>query len=235
MNINITLCGQLCETVNFRSFIDWCKGNSSKNQLKLILKDIEDLIRNPSFEISFLCNHILNKLVQLTGSEYGFLSEVKSEKGHYVLYTRAITNIAWNSASYSFFKEYSTQTLRFDNMDTLFGEVVESGSFKIFNHYDKTRGILPDGHPNIRRFMGVVGCIADHPIIMLGVCNKLTKYKQSDAKKVQSLLNILTWMFVNLHDMPKKIEGCQLVKTNSDSLNTIETIESINDQAKETV
>lgn len=216
MNINITLCGQLCNTVQIKAVLDFFKGKSSSKEQEIILNDIQHLVADPQFDTNYLCHHILNKLVQLSGSEYGFLSEVKIENGHYVLYTRAVTNIAWNDASHQFFTDYINCTMRFDNMDTLFGEVIKTGRYQIYNKYDNSRHVLPDGHPRIRRFMGIPALMASIPVVLLGVCNKMTNYTKRDVVKVSTLLNILSWMFIDINNLPTlRVKSVRQLESNS--------------------
>jgi GAF domain len=212
MNINITLCGQLCDTANIKGVLDYFRGKNKNKEQEMVLQDIQQLVADPQFDTNYLCHHILNKLVQLTGSEYGFLSEVKIEDNNYVLYTRAVTNIAWNSASHQFFTDYINCTMRFDNMDTLFGEVVRTGKFQIYNTYDNTRDVLPDGHPRIKRFMGIPALMHNVPVLLLGVCNKMTKYTKRDVDKTSILLNILSWMFIDMNNLPRRVQTCSLLK-----------------------
>ena len=212
MNVNVTLCGQLCNSVEIKAVLDFFRRRKTHAEQELILSDIQQLIADPQFDTNYLCHHIVNKLVQLTGSEYGFLSEVKIEDGSYVLYTRAVTNIAWNSASHQFFADYVNSTMRFDNMNSLFGDVLQSGSYQIYNRYDTTRNILPEGHPRIRRFMGVPALMHNVPVLLLGVCNKMTNYTKRDVQKVSILLNILSWMFIDINNLPRRVQHCAVVK-----------------------
>lgn len=210
--VNITFCGQLCETLNIRNVF---KRFQQPNRFitpdqQTILNDINNLLADTDFDSHYVCQHLLNKLVQITGSEYGFLGKVVNENGKPVLYTCAITNIAWNASSSGFFLDYYKSALRFENMDTLIGEVITSGKFKIFNTYDSDRNVIPKGHPMIKRFMGVPAMIGETPIAMLGVCNKLSKYSQKDVHNVSFLLNILSYLFIDISHGARNIRTCPL-------------------------
>jgi hypothetical protein len=56
---------------------------------KQIMKDINLLLSDQNFDKNYICNHILNKLVQITNSEYGFLGKIIEGK----IYTYAVPPI----------------------------------------------------------------------------------------------------------------------------------------------
>jgi hypothetical protein len=223
--VNITFCGQLCETFNVKNVIKRLKTKTNlsiTSDQQTILEDINRLLADTDFDSHYVCQHLLNKLVQITGSEYGFLGKIVNENGKNVLYTCAITNIAWNASSSTFFLDYYKSTLRFSNMDTLVGEVITSGKFKIYNTYDIERNIIPKGHPMIKRFMGVPAMIGETPIAMLGVCNKLTKYCKKDVQKVSFLLNLLSYLFIDISHGARNIRSCPFSHSSSSSVNSAE-------------
>jgi len=193
MNINITFCGQLCETFNIQNVF-----RRNKLKLETIIKDINTLLGDENFDKRHICVHILNKLIQITQSEYGFIGRILFENGNYVLYTYAITNIAWNAASHQFFMDYCNRSLKFENMETLFGESIVSGKYTIVNRYDSSRNVLPKGHPRVKRFMGVPMLFGTERICFLGVCNKLSKYTKKDVNNVRYIMNLLSYLFIDI-------------------------------------
>ena len=71
---------------------------------------------------------MLEALLNLTDSEYGFIGEVfYDEKGSPYLKTHAITNISWNEETRRLYEGNVASGLEFRNMDTLFGTVITSG------------------------------------------------------------------------------------------------------------
>ena len=211
MNIQFTLCGQICDHINLPNFIKCgSKKTQTNKDVEQIIADINILLNDSKFDRHYICTHILNKLVQITNSEYGFLGKIVEEKdGQQSLYTYAVTNIAWNAASQQFFVDHINNALKFENMNTLFGEVITTRKYKITNKYNQEeRHILPDGHPMIKRFMGVPCVIGKKPIIMLGVCNKLSKYTKKDVDNVSTILNILSYLFLDFSLEPKNIMSC---------------------------
>ena len=98
---------------------------------------------------------MLDALLNLTDSEYGFVGEIFYEDdGTPFLKTHAITNIAWNEETQRLYEENIEQGLEFRNMDTLFGYVITSGSVVIANEpaKDRRRGGVPKYHQPLNAF-----------------------------------------------------------------------------------
>jgi hypothetical protein len=87
--MELNLCGKLCDNITV-VFSRQKKTNpkKSKDTLK-ILHDINDLLIQPDFETLDIYNHILNKFIQTTRSEYGFLATIRDDD----VVTHASTNI----------------------------------------------------------------------------------------------------------------------------------------------
>ena len=93
---------------------------------------------------------LLEKLLDITDSEYGFIGEIRQGEDHTpYLKTFAITNIAWNHETRKFYKENVRNGLEFYNLDTLFGITIRTGEVVISNNpaEDPRSGGLPRGHP----------------------------------------------------------------------------------------
>ena len=172
-----------------------------RNKWSAISFELAELIDGEYFETEYIFNHILNKCIQITASEYGFLGEIKPNitTGKKELHTYAITNIAWNSASRDFFKDYIERELIFGNLDTtLYGASVKSKQIFFTNKYDESRNIVPKGHPQINRFISVPCIIKGETKFVIGLCNKRTKYTLAEGKKIQKILDILKVIFIGL-------------------------------------
>ena len=69
MSVNLTLCGQLCQDMHYSKRDNKDKRgkrNRSKNSnVEHILTDINILLADANFDKNYICNHILNKLVQI--------------------------------------------------------------------------------------------------------------------------------------------------------------------------
>jgi hypothetical protein len=81
VELNFNLCGKICDACNitlFQSFSTKTQSVKSKDTLK-ILHDINDLLVQPDFELEDIYDHMLNKFVQITKSEYGFLATIGND------------------------------------------------------------------------------------------------------------------------------------------------------------
>ena len=79
---------------------------------------------------------LLNSLLELTASEYGFIGEIqRSEQKPPFLKTHAVTNIAWDQETTELYEKYAP-SLEFHNFDNLFGHVITSGQPVISNRPD---------------------------------------------------------------------------------------------------
>lgn len=67
--------------------------------------------------------HLLDGLLDLIGSEFGFIGEVGWDDGDMFLLVHASSNIAWDERTRKFYEE--NENMRFYNMQTLFGRYVK--------------------------------------------------------------------------------------------------------------
>lgn len=134
---------------------------------------------------------LLNNLLSLTQSEYGFIGEVlHAPEGQPYLKTWAITNIAWDEATRRFYDENAPKGLEFANLKTLFGAVILSGKPLITNdpaNHPKRSGI-PSGHPPLRAFMGLPFFWHDTLIGMVGIANRPGGYTMELAAFLEPFL-----------------------------------------------
>ncbi len=138
-----------------------------------------------------LFEDLLNLLLEITESEYGFIGEVLWDKdAQPYLRTFAITNIAWNETTRNFYDTYSLQGLEFHNLQTLFGHVLRTGRPIISNDpvNDSRRGGLPSGHPPLNAFLGLPFHAADIFVGMIGIANRPNGYDQSVVDFLQPFL-----------------------------------------------
>ncbi len=122
-----------------------------------------------------LFDNLLNDLLELTDSQYGFIGEVLyADGGAPYLKTHAITNIAWNEKTRRFYADNFRQGLEFTNLNTLFGAVMASRQPVIANSpaTDLRRGGLPEGHPPLNAFLGVPFSQSGELIGMVGIANR---------------------------------------------------------------
>ncbi len=124
---------------------------------------------------------LLNVLLSITESEYGFIGEVfyKTDGVPY-LKEHAITNIAWNEETRALYDKHTEAGLEFHNLKSLFGAVLTTGKPVIANDpaNDPRSGGLPPGHPAMHSFMGLPIISNEKMVGMIGVANHPTGYSQ---------------------------------------------------------
>lgn len=106
-----------------------------------------------------LFGNLLEKLLALTGSEFGSIGEVlpEPEEGS-ILRVHAMSDIGWNDKTRELYQKHiSDQTIEFRTVSNLFGKVIESESPVLSNDpaSDPRRGGIPKGHPEIKCFLGL--------------------------------------------------------------------------------
>lgn len=146
---------------------------------ELITHAQSEFIREEDRQKAF--DHLLNDILKLTESEYGFIGEVLSnESGNLYLETNAITNIAWDDASRRFYNEHAPKAMEFTKLDSLFGAVIQTGEVVISNdpENDLRKGRLPDGYPALKAFLGIPIFYAQQLVAMLGIANRKEGYNQ---------------------------------------------------------
>ena len=117
---------------------------------------------------------LLPSLLDLTGSEFGFIGEVLHRDGAPYLKTHAVSNIAWDAWSRGFYAENIVNGIEFTNLKSLFGTVLVNGEPLISNDpaNDPRRGGLPSGHPPLNSFMGIPIHVGERMVGMIGIANR---------------------------------------------------------------
>lgn len=125
---------------------------------------------------------MLNDLLALTESEYGFTGEIiVDDEGKPFLKTHAITNISWDKETQELYEKFRIGGFEFRNLDTLFGRVITSRKSIISNNpiSDPLAGGLPKGHPPMTSFMGVPIFYGNDIVGMYGVANRVDGYDKT--------------------------------------------------------
>ena len=133
---------------------------------------------------------LLNRIVEITNSEYGFIGEVLIDPdGSRFLKTYAITNLAWNDETRAFYESHRELGLEFRNLDTLFGRCLVTGDVVIANDapHDPRAGGVPSGHPPLNAFLGVPLRHGDSFIGMFGVANRPEGYDEQLLGRLEPL------------------------------------------------
>lgn len=137
---------------------------------------------------------ILNDLLSLTGSQFGFIGETLFKgNGDPYLKIGAITNIAWNPKTQALYQQVERRGLIFERLDTLLALPMTTGEVVISEHVasDPRRGGLPEGHPDIKSYIGVPVFSGDQQVGLVGLANRLGGYKSRLAEELDPLLQTL--------------------------------------------
>jgi len=138
-------------------------------------------------------NYLLDKLLLLTESQYGFIGEILEDEDGKFLKTYAITDISWNEETSKFYKESAPRGLVFRDLNTLFGEVIKTGKFLMTNdakNHPKAGGI-PPGHPPLKKFLGIPIYSRNKFIAMVGLANREQGYSQALLEELNPLMTLI--------------------------------------------
>jgi PAS domain S-box-containing protein len=154
-------------------------------------------------------NKMLKVLLEVTGSEYGFVAEVihdkKKNKESY-LKTLSQTDISWNKNTKTYYDGDLEDDLKFKDLKTLFGNVLVSGEAIISN--SPNAGSIIEGLPNSNKsadsFMGIP--IFNHKdfIGMVGMANKSSTYSPKDIEQIKPFLSVCSTLLKGYQDAIKK-------------------------------
>jgi DNA-binding CsgD family transcriptional regulator len=124
---------------------------------------------------------LLQDVLNLTYSEYGFIGEVLYEDGKPYLQEHALTNIAWDQITRSLYEREHAQGLEFKNLQTLFGAALTKRAVVIANEApaDPLAGGIPKGHPPLNSFIGIPIFSGTELIGLLGLANREGGYQES--------------------------------------------------------
>ncbi len=142
----------------------------------------------------YVFGRALDALLQLTHSEYGFIGEILQDADNKnFLKTHAITNIAWNEDTRSFYQQNAPSGMEFHNHDTLFGYTVKHGKQLISNHpdADPRSGGLPPGHPDLNTYLGLPIYSGKEFVGMAGIANRKGGYDEQLAHSLAPFINTL--------------------------------------------
>lgn len=128
-----------------------------------------------------LFDGILQNILALTDSQYGFMGEVSLDtQGTPYLKTHAISNIAWDEATSRFYETQAAEGFHFAKLKSLYGEILTTGQPVISNDpaHDPRRGGLPEGHPSLDAFLGIPLYRGEKLVGAIGIANRAGGYDQ---------------------------------------------------------
>lgn len=136
---------------------------------------------------------LLETLVEISESEYGFLDEVSHDaNGRIFKKNLAISNISWDETSKSLYKKLQDRHLTFSYLDNLAGLPALTGKTIISNDpsSDSRSKGLPEGHPAIKTFMGIPLYFGGKLICIAGLANRKSGYNEETAVFLNPLLSV---------------------------------------------
>lgn len=188
-----------------------------KDKVSKIVSDVQkafvqgDIIKADVFDV------MLNGVLDLTGSEYGFIGETLVDHDNLpYLNTISITNIAWTDDLFKIFSKRSG--IQFKNLNTLFGLVLTSQKYIISNNpeTDRRRGgkyKIPNGHPPLNRFCGIPCIINGKMIGMIGIANALNDYNDNIINELSSIIDTCSILIASY----TRIEELSLILTKTNN------------------
>lgn len=170
------------------------KRDNIENQL--IALDLKSLYLSMKFDNIYLPFHIINKLVQITESEFGLLIVIQDEK----LIIRNMTDISWNDESHKrLLNDKNNFEISIDH--SFFRKCMENKNPIISNQWNYVP-FLPPGHPAIKRMLLVPVIQKNNLICMIGMCNKFNNYNITNVTDILEICNKLEidnniWLSLN--------------------------------------
>jgi len=134
---------------------------------------------------------LLDALVELTGSEYGFLDEVRRDAdGTLYKLSLAMSNISWDEDSRRLYDDLVARRLEFRNLSTLAGLPATSGKIVISNDpaRDPRAAGLTAHHPPLKTYMGIPVLYGGEVVGVAGVANRPGGYDEGIAHFLQPLI-----------------------------------------------
>ena len=141
-----------------------------------------------------LLDGLLENLLQITNSEYGFIGEVLHTRtgepylqetymkirGTPKLKSYAINNLAWNKETLKFCTENNPQGIEFNNLNTIFEAVIVTGQPVIINtsNIDFKQDGLATGNSPIKTFVGLPFYSRGRCLAIVGLVNRPNGYDQ---------------------------------------------------------
>ncbi|HDP80629.1 MAG TPA: PAS domain S-box protein, partial [Spirochaetes bacterium] len=135
---------------------------------------------------------MLDLLVELSESRYGFLDEVLVDgRGEKYKKSLALSNISWDTKSRKLYKRLSDRELEFHDLNNLAGMPALNGEPVVSNNRKKdprARG-LPPGHPPVDTYLGMTLFYKGELVGVAGVAERPGGYDESMARYLEPFLS----------------------------------------------
>lgn len=212
--------------------------SKSHDLLRIIENAQSQFIANIDKDVLF--DHLLENLLTLTGSEYGFISEVlynKSgkpelaegylkDKGKPYIKVHAITNIPWDEETIRLYEETKGKGMEFHNLNNLFGAVVYTEKPVIFHNpsTDPRSGGTPHGHPPLYSFLGLPFHCQGELLGIVGIANRRGGYNQELVEYLQPFVSVCSNIINSYRHEKRRQESEEKLRQNQLTIKQQETI-----------
>jgi PAS domain S-box-containing protein len=135
---------------------------------------------------------ILDSIMQLTGSECGFIGEIMhQDDGMPYLQPQAVADITWRDTAQKFCVEDAPADLEISGADTLFGSTLHTGETILCNDVTSSPhgSGLPAGHPPVYSLASMVMYAGKEFVGMMGLVNRPGGYDQQLIDELAPVLN----------------------------------------------
>ena len=153
---------------------------SQARLLNMLHESLTTFIRGGKFRTTL--DNMLEGLLKLTNSEFGFLAEVvqEDEDASY-LRVQSMANLPWSLPSEEMCNRVGTDRFKLPGLDKVMGDLIRN---KKAVSVDENRSVelfaeLPEGHPEIRTFLSVPILIGSDLVGVFAIANRDSGYDKS--------------------------------------------------------
>lgn len=150
-------------------------------------------------DIYSVCDFLFPQLIDMTGSQFGFIGETAEDQGHLYMKVISITDISWDTQSRELYLKHHDKGLEFHNLDNLFGRAILDQTIintSQASDHPFSKGI-PKGHPRLNTFLGIPIMYQQKVYGLLGLANRLNAYEPELVEFLSPLINTLGMLFHN--------------------------------------
>jgi PAS domain S-box-containing protein len=169
-------------------------------------------------------NELLDILVEVTDSAYGFLDEMMCDPdGTPYKLSLALSNISWNEDSQALYQQLVDRKLEFRNLANLSGAPVTEGRTVIANDAaaHALAGGTPPGHPELRCFMGIPLYYGGELVAVAGVANRVGGYTEEMGEFLKPLTQTCAAMVWAGKIAARQTEALQGIRDSEERLRAI--------------
>lgn len=166
--------------------------------LDILLEAEREYIESGKPDKSF--SIILNGLIEVTQSKFGYLAEVKSAENEKTitnteglyLFCHTITDISWDKPSKEMYETHRGKEFTFDNEHSIFGKSLMEKKIIFANDFLKyidRPPTYPNGHTPIKSFVAIPLIFKDEMIGQVGLANRSEPYTEELIKQIEPLIH----------------------------------------------